>query len=171
MLLALVQPQLFSVVTGLAESDSTAQQPSDSTQIKVAQRDSSQSLVIDSSMTLSRPVDSPNVQEFPIVEISNPQPANPESLKTSVRRLTESGVKVSAVPGGSKDSLAEVELKKMVQIFESMETESAARILSNMDEYAMRQVLTTMKRRQSAKILATLEAKVAARILNGKVNP
>jgi flagellar motility protein MotE (MotC chaperone) len=66
------------------------------------------------------------------------------------------------------DTLSDGETKKMVQIFESMDAESAARILKNMDDFAVRQVLTSMKRRQSAKILAELEPKRAAKILKGK---
>jgi flagellar motility protein MotE (MotC chaperone) len=67
------------------------------------------------------------------------------------------------------DTLTESERKKMVQIFESMEPENAARILLNMSDAAVKQVLTTMKKRQSAKILAVLEPAQAARILKEKL--
>ena len=65
--------------------------------------------------------------------------------------------------------MTETERKKMVQIFEAMEAESAAKILMNMSDATVKQMLTTMKKRQSAKILAVLEPGQAARILKEKL--
>lgn len=93
-----------------------------------------------------------------------------DSLKTALHRLADVGVKVPAASAPRSDTLTEQETKKMVEIFESMEAESAARILNNMDDFAIKQILTAMKRRQSAKILAVLEPRQAARILKEKIS-
>jgi flagellar motility protein MotE (MotC chaperone) len=81
----------------------------------------------------------------------------------------DDGFKLPKGPPLGPDTLAESERKKMVQIFESMEPESAAKILLNMSDAAVKQVLTTMKKRQSARILAVLEPAQAARILKEKL--
>ncbi len=86
-----------------------------------------------------------------------------------LEKLKAQGIVTTDEVQQSSDSLNDDEKKKMVQIFEAMDAESAARILNNMDEFAVRQVITSMKRRQSAKILAEFEPKQAAKILKGKL--
>lgn len=170
-LLAMIEPRVFSLVTGDAPVDSL-QQHADSTRITKTVDDSlhlqkepvaSVKNVLADSSSIKNSTTQTHGENFGTKGVE-------DSSKIVLQRLTE-GVKLSGLPGAGPDTLSDAETKAMAQIFESMDAESATKILANMDDYAFKQVLSAMKKRQSAKILATLEPKHAARILNLKVQP
>lgn len=167
-LLAMIDPKIFSLIPGAVPPDSLAQQPESSMAITQPNSDSVQSQQIQNVIGMTPLPDSSS----PLTEI-NPQmlsSASPGNFsKNELHDLAKAEVKRSGSSPNRIDTLSESEKKKMVQIFESMDAESAVRILNNMDDYAVKQVLTAMKRRQSAKILAAFEPQQAARILNGRI--
>ncbi len=165
-LLAMLEPRVFSLVPGTFP-DSLAHAPSDSTGLS-SHADSLESHKGPPAVTanaIERRIDSLSKKGNDLRQLSD-SVAHQESKTKS----TAGGdVKLPAVPSAGPDTLSETERKKMVQIFEAMDAESAARILSNMSDDAVKQVITTMKKRQSAKILSVLEPKHAARILKGNL--
>lgn len=161
-LLAMIEPRAFMLVPGVVP-DSLLQSGGDST-------------VVADSMAHARADDKQrheqqaeqvgeDVKRVPIAH-DNKQEERRDSV--AVVSSVDDGFKLPTGPPLGPDTLTESERKKMVQIFESMEPENAARILLNMSDAAVKQVLTTMKKRQSAKILAVLEPAQAARILKEK---
>ncbi|MBX2989626.1 MAG: hypothetical protein KF749_00510 [Bacteroidetes bacterium] len=164
-LTAIVEPKFFSLVPGTFPPDSTLQHHavvSDSAGTSGNLPD----LMDDSSSSTTRQPDTARVQATPVATNAETKQL-PEKTKGNMSGLK--GNAPTIVPA-SVDTLEEAELRKMVQIFESMDPEVAARILMKMDEDAIRKVIARMKSRQSAKILATLEPEQAARILKGKKN-
>lgn len=164
-LTAMVEPRFFSLVPGTFPPDSTQQQHagvSDS----AATSSYSMASMSDSFSPTSRQPDSASVQATTVAANGGTNQL-PEKVKGDVSGLK--GNASIAIPA-PLDTLEEAELRKMVQIFESMEPEVAARILMKMDEQAISKVIARMKSRQSAKILATLDPEQAARILKGKRN-
>lgn len=166
-LLAFIRPQVFSLVTKAVPADSLSQHHVDSAKTVRPKSDSLHSPTGHDSLATKAQGDSSlaKVVEPRTEETQKSKEHIEDSTKAVFDRLAAMGVKpISSLPSDS-DSLGESEKKTMVQIFELMDAESAAKILMNMDDYAVRQVLASMKSRQSAKILATLEPKQAARIL------
>jgi hypothetical protein len=162
-LLAMIEPRAFMLVPG-AVPDSLLHSSGDST------------VVADSMVHVPVDVKEHHEQQAeqvgddvkkPATVHDNPQQQRRDSI--AVVSSVDDGFKLPTGPPIGPDTLTESERKKMVQIFESMEPESAARILLNMSDAAVKQVLTTMKKRQSAKILAVLEPAQAARILKEKL--
>lgn len=154
-LLAMIEPNAFSLVPG-AVPDSLLAVDS----VLAPQSDSSSTTVEQKSVTheeLSK-------QD----SVSRTVAPQPDTSRISVVASAEDGFKFHPYPSPGPDTLAAGERKKMAQIFESMDPESAARILLNMSDTAVKQVLTSMKKRQSAKILAVLDPAKAARILKEK---
>lgn len=169
--LLFVYPQVFSLVTdanpqtasvGAADSTKSAAASKDSLAASPAADQPVHRIPSDSAMAHARTAASDSALRA--MRQTN------DSLKLALHRLADAGVKVPAAAPPRSDTLTEQETKKMVEIFESMEAESAARILNNMDDFAIKQILTAMKRRQSAKILAVLEPRQAARILKEKIS-
>jgi hypothetical protein len=168
-LLAMIEPHAFSLVPGVIP-DSSLHASADS----LANPD----LTLDSSQTVEENHGAGD--HAPVSAAANHDPGgNPvdekpkgekhDTAKVSVVTSVDNGFKLPTGPAVGPDTLTETERKKMVQIFEAMEAESAARILLNMSDAAVKQVLTTMKKRQSAKILAALQPEQAARILKEKL--
>lgn len=157
-LTAMVEPRFFSLVPGTF--------PPDSTQQHHAGISDSMASMGDSSAPTSRQPDTANVQATTVATNGGINQL-PEKVKGTVSELKGNTSMTIPAP---LDTLEEAELRKMVQIFESMEPEVAARILMKMDEQAISKVIARMKSRQSAKILATLDPEQAARILKGKRN-
>ncbi|MDL1891613.1 hypothetical protein FBQ87_01795 [Sphingobacteriales bacterium CHB3] len=164
-LTAMVEPRFFSLVPGTFPPDSTQQHRagiSDS----IATSGYSMTSMGDSSAPTPRQPDTANVQATTVAANGGINQL-PEKVKGTVSELKGNTSMTIPAP---LDTLEEAELRKMVQIFESMEPEVAARILMKMDEQAISKVIARMKSRQSAKILATLDPEQAARILKGKRN-
>lgn len=164
-LLAMIEPRAFSLIPGAVPDsllyiggDSTA--VADSVPRTTGERSEHAEQRTDTASHASGPLAPP-----PVVATKKEERRDSFAVVSSV----DDGFKLPKGPPLGPDTLAESERKKMVQIFESMEPESAARILLNMSDAAVKQVLTTMKKRQSAKILAVLDPAKAARILKEKL--
>lgn len=162
MLLAMVYPEVFTIVPVIgysAVADSTQVATADTLVAKPdsLQRDSHAVVAIDTSSMRTSQVEFGTKNE------------GEDTTVNATQQLVQQGVRLPEVRKSNPDTLSDADKRKMVQIFESMDAENAARILLKMDDYAIRQVIAAMKKRQSAKILAVLEPDRAARILNGKI--
>jgi flagellar motility protein MotE (MotC chaperone) len=153
-LLAMIQPQFFSLVPGV-------------TDVPLQKVDSTKVARVDSSRVRHQSEIPPAHTAVESTLVKNEVPAVRDTVKEPQQQLAEAGLKLPPVREARQDTLSDADKKKTVQILESMEAEKAAKILKNMDDYAIQQVISSMKRRQSAKILAVLEPEQAARILKG----
>lgn len=156
-LLALVEPQFFSLVPGVVPVDSVTH-VADSTKVTIQP---------DSSVAHEKePASSAHVAVDPSLT-KTPSAAAHDTTIDLQKKLAEAGIRVPSLTAAVRDTLSDYDKKKTVEILESMDAEKAAKILKNMDDYAIGQVIAAMKKRQSAKILAVLEPEQAARILRG----
>ena len=162
--MALVHPRFFALVPGAFPADTTEHKQG-KPQRSEQSNSSLYSALTDSSFEGESLGDTTRPEQQSAESKSGVQQ---QPLKESLTLSKENSDNTSKIEPVAADSLAEAELRKMVQIFESMDPEVAARILTKMDERAIGQVIARMKSRQSAKILATLDPTQAARILKGR---
>jgi hypothetical protein len=165
-LVALIQPEFFSLVPGIVTTGDVQQH--DTTSVQRPPAGTLNAKVAQGEHALMKPFsDSALVAGMNDTTAKPPAPTT-DTAVVSTQHPVFAPTPKAEPPLARTDSLSESELKRMVQIFESMDAENAAKILLNMDDFAIRQVLTSMKKRQSAKILSVLEPQQAARILKGR---
>ena len=148
------KPSAFSLV---ASDDHNA--VSDSTQYadsaKIADTKS------DSLRVQPESVDTPNVQK----SVDEQKVGYLSETQADTGRNASEGVTESVAKTNDSDSLKIIEKKKMTQMIELMNPESAVKILNGMSDIEVKSILLSLKRKQASKILSTLSPDRAVRIM------
>jgi flagellar motility protein MotE (MotC chaperone) len=148
------KPSAFSLVASAdrhAVSDST--QHADS--IKIAEGKS------DSAGVHLESIDTSNVQQ----PVGEQKGGDLSQTQTDTGSNASTGATESVVKKSESDSLEIVEKKKMTQMIELMNPESAVKILNEMSDIEVKSILLNLKRKQASKILSALSPDRAVRIM------
>lgn len=148
------KPSAFSLVASAdrhAVSDST--QHADSTKIAEGKSDSTE--------VQPNPADTSIVQQ----PVGEQKGGDVYQTQTDSGNNVSTGTTESVAKESEPDSLEIVEKKKMTQMIELMNPESAVKILNEMSDIEVKSILLSLKRKQASKILSALSPDRAVRIM------